>query len=88
MYPINADLENGEFKFKQTPHGAPKDYYEPPLTSSSGSNYFNNEENTLYVVVRGSEPVDIHTTPVIEVSTDRNFYNSPLCKTLIKLVTY
>lgn len=67
MYPTNADLKNGEFTLKEMPNGAPKDYYEPPLTSIGGSNYFNDEESTMYVVLRGSEPVDIHTTPVIQV---------------------
>lgn len=67
MYPTNADLENGEFTLKPKPNGKSKDYYEPPLSGSSGSNYFNNEESTMYVVVRGSEPIDIHTTSVIQV---------------------
>ncbi|KAK3740701.1 hypothetical protein QZH41_019065 [Actinostola sp. cb2023] len=67
MYPTNADLAAGQFKLKDIPSGAAKDYYYPPLSSISGSNYFDDDSNTLFVIVRGPEPVDIHTSPVVQI---------------------
>lgn len=67
LNPTNAQLNGDEFKTLPVPDGAPDDYYEPPLTSHSGANYFDRKLSTLYVVVRGAEPVEIRTMPVIEV---------------------
>jgi hypothetical protein len=67
MYSTNAEFEDGGYKLKDKPNGAPSNYYHPPMTSISGSNYFDRESSTLYVLIRGSEPIEIHTTPVIQV---------------------
>ena len=67
--PTNAKLEGSSFTLTPTPVGAAEDYFYPPLTSYSGSNYFDREKSTLFLVVRGSEPVEIRTVPAIQVRT-------------------
>lgn len=44
----------------------PKKYI-PILNGYPGGNWFDSETNLLYVVVKGDDPVDILTTPVIQV---------------------
>ena len=67
MNPTNAELSGEDFKTLPVPKGAPEDYYEPPLSSHSGANYFDRTSSSLFVVIRGSEPVEIRTVQVIEV---------------------
>ena len=65
--PTNAKLSGEEFTLKRKDPNLPNDQFEPQLSSFSGANYWDRDTNLLYVVVRGSEPVDIRTTPVIQV---------------------
>ena len=66
--PTNTRLQGSEFTLNDKPANAPNDYFEPPLTSISGANYYDRELATLFVVLRGSEPVDINVTPVVKVT--------------------
>ena len=66
--PTNARLQGSEFTLIDKPAGAPDDYFEPPLTSVSGANYFDRERATLFVVLRGSNPVDIIVMRVVKVT--------------------
>lgn len=68
VYPTNADLKSSGFTLKKKNPRLPDDQFEPPLTSISGSNYFDNELKMLMVVVRGGNPVDIRTMPIIQVT--------------------
>ena len=66
--PTNGNLEGSEFTTVPKPAGAPDDYFVPPLTSPSGANYFDRDLATLFVVVRGSDPVEIRVMPVVQVT--------------------
>jgi hypothetical protein len=65
--PTNARLSGEEFTLKRKDPNLPNDQFEPQLSSFSGANYWDRDTNLLYVVVRGSEPIDIRTSPVIQV---------------------
>ena len=65
--PTNGQLGGSQYTLLPNPPGTPDDYFVPPLTSHSGANYFDRSLSTLFVIVRGSEPVDIRVMPVIQV---------------------
>jgi hypothetical protein len=73
VYPTNANLQASGFTLKKKDPGLPSDQFEPPLTSISGSNYFDNELKILMVVVRGGEPVDIRTMPIIQLTIGMSY---------------
>ena len=66
-------LSGEDFTLKRKDPNLPSDQFEPQLSSFSGANYWDRDTNLLYVIVRGSEPVDIRTTPVIQVSSTNKF---------------
>lgn len=70
MNPENGRLGGAEFTTVPIPAGEPDDYFVPPLTSHSGANYYDRRLATLFVVVRGSVPVEIRVMAVVQV---RNF---------------
>jgi hypothetical protein len=65
--PTNARLSGEEFTLERKDPNLPNDQFEPQLSSFSGANYWDRDTNLLYVIVRGSQPIDIRTTPVIQV---------------------
>ena len=67
MNPTNGELGGSEYRLLPNPPGAPDDYFVPPLTSHSGANYYDRSLSTLFVILRGPEPVDIQVMPVIQV---------------------
>ena len=67
IFPTNAEFQGSDFTLLPIPPGAPDDYFEPPLSSSGGANYFDRERATLFVILRGADPVDIRVMPVIQV---------------------
>ncbi|XP_072025340.1 fibrocystin-L-like [Amphiura filiformis] len=70
IMPTNGKLnENGDFVLENDPHK--RSTYKPSVTSNvTGMNYFDRDHSTLYILVCGSDPVDIITTPVVVVSFD------------------
>ena len=66
--PTNGRLDGSEFTLVPKPPGASEDYFVPPLTSIGGANYFDRDLATLFVVVRGSIPVEIRVMPVVQVT--------------------
>ena len=66
--PTNADIQSDDFQYLPITNGEPFDYYEPSMESNSGANYFDRNRNMLYLVVRGREPLEIRTAPVIQVN--------------------
>lgn len=69
MNPTNGQLGGSDFTTIPLPEGAPDDYFVPQLTSYNGANYFDRKLSTLYVILRGSTPVDIRVMPVVQVSS-------------------
>jgi hypothetical protein len=75
--PTNARLSGEEFTLERKDPNLPNDQFEPQLSSFSGANYWDRDTNLLYVIVRGSQPIDIRTTPVIQVGlTKLSLYSS------------
>ena len=66
--PTNGRLDGSEFTLVPNPPGASEDYFVPPLTSIGGANYYDRDRATLFVVVRGSVPVEIRVMPVVQVT--------------------
>ncbi|XP_059206673.1 fibrocystin-L-like isoform X1 [Centropristis striata] len=81
--PTNAKWndENTDYTLKEpfTP-----DQYVPLLNASAGTNYFDQDNKMLKVVLRGSEPVEIRTSPVLFISfelpamTEEEFFGDSL----------
>lgn len=65
--PTNGQLGGSQYTLLPNPSGAPDDYFVPPLTSHSGANYYDRSLSTLFVIVRGPEPVEIRVMQVIQV---------------------
>ncbi|XP_070541075.1 fibrocystin-L-like [Ptychodera flava] len=69
--PTNAELSGTSFSWKAKDPNLPDDQFMPPMDSEvSGLNYFDKELQTLYILIRGADPIDIRTTPVVIVSFD------------------
>ena len=41
----------------------------PTTSMNPGANWFDMDTKMLYITVKGGEPIDIRTTPVIQVNT-------------------
>ena len=67
MVPTNGRL-GSELTYIRKPSDAPDDFFEPPLTNISGSNYFDRQQSSLFLVVRGPDPVEIRVVPVVMVT--------------------
>ncbi len=66
IMPNNGAMENGEFVWKNDL--APEEYIPLPTSDLYGENYFDRDTATLYIMIRGSDPVDVVTTPVVMVT--------------------
>ena len=62
------DLISNEAVLRPPSKDDPYEYYPSVERSSAGDNYFDRESQTLYVLVRGNEPVLIKTSPLIVVT--------------------
>ena len=67
VFPKNGETGANGYALRPIPDGAPADYYVPPLTSHNGANYYDRGLSTLFVVLRGSVPVDLRVMPVVQV---------------------
>ena len=67
VFPKNGETGAKGYALRPIPDGAPADYYVPPLTSHNGANYYDRKLSTLFVVLRGSVPVDVRVMPVVQV---------------------
>jgi hypothetical protein len=69
VVPTNADYSTGEFTWKAKDPSEPADQYLPKVDDTVfGKNYFDRDTMMQWVLIRGSEPVEIHTTAVIMVT--------------------
>ncbi|XP_030597029.1 PKHD1 like 1, tandem duplicate 1 [Archocentrus centrarchus] len=66
----------------------PADQYVPQLNATVGTNYFDQDYKMLRVVLRGSQPVEIRTSPVLIIAfgfpalTEDQFYSDSLVQNL------
>ena len=60
-------LSGETFTLKRKDPALPDDQFEPQLDMFSGANYWDRDTHLLYVIVRGTQPIDIRTSPVIQV---------------------
>ncbi|OCT77100.1 fibrocystin-L [Xenopus laevis] len=87
VLPTNGDVQsNGDVLFKEPSYAG---QYMPQLSSNVvGENFFDNDYKMLYILVRGSTPVEVRTTPLIVVSfnlpamTVDQFYGDNLVRNL------
>jgi len=48
----------------------------PEMYQHGGSNWFDNELQLLYVVVKGNEPIDIRMVPVVQVRKQFGYFEA------------
>nr|DBA24045.1 TPA: hypothetical protein GDO54_011748 [Pyxicephalus adspersus] len=84
--PTNIEWKGSDFTFKSPTY---KGQYMPQLSSAvNGENFFDNDYAMLYILIRGSTPVEIHTSPLIVVAfnlpamTVDQFFGQNLVKNL------
>ena len=64
--PTNAYKVGSELKFKAKDRTNPTKFV-PSVNADPGTNWFDIDTNLIYIVVKGTEPIDIRTTPVVQV---------------------
>ncbi|XP_072027284.1 LOW QUALITY PROTEIN: fibrocystin-L-like [Amphiura filiformis] len=90
IMPNNGAIENGEFVWKNDL--APEDYIPDPSSNVYGENFFHRDLSTLYINIRGSQAVDIVTTPVVLVTfgvpaiTVDDFFEENLINNLVQFL--
>uniref|UniRef100_A0A667X934 PKHD1 like 1, tandem duplicate 2 n=1 Tax=Myripristis murdjan TaxID=586833 RepID=A0A667X934_9TELE len=85
--PTNADwnADNSDYTLKEPMFPG---QYVPQLNSSLGTNYFDQDYKMLKVLVRGSTPVEIRTSPVLVIAfqlpamTEEEFFGDSLIQNL------
>ncbi|XP_069813288.1 fibrocystin-L-like isoform X2 [Dendropsophus ebraccatus] len=84
--PNNIQWQGSTYSMKEPTY---QGQYMPQLSSLVlGENYFDKDYNMLYVLVRGSTPIEIRTSPLIVISfnmpamTEDQFYGEDLVKNL------
>ncbi|KAM4026998.1 fibrocystin-L isoform 2-T2 [Anomaloglossus baeobatrachus] len=84
--PTNIEWKGSDYTLKEPTY---KGQYMPQLNSTFlGENFFDRDYNMLYILVRGSSPVEIRTSPLIVISfnlpamTVDQFYGDNLVKNL------
>ena len=66
----------------------PSGHYVPALNSSLGSNFFDRDTKMLQLLVRGSEPVEVRTSPLLVIAfnlpamTEEEFFGDSLVRNL------
>ena len=66
VMPNNGAVEDGEFVWKNDLSA--EDYRPSPSSDVYGENFFDRDAATLWINIKGSQPVDIVTTPVVMVT--------------------
>ncbi|XP_056153970.1 fibrocystin-L-like [Lampris incognitus] len=85
--PTNAKWNNDESDYTLKEPVFP-DQYVPQMNSTSGTNYFDQDYKMLKVLVRGSKPVEIRTSPVLFLAfqlpamTEEEFFGDNLVQNL------
>ncbi|XP_045915057.1 PKHD1 like 1, tandem duplicate 1 [Micropterus dolomieu] len=87
MAPTNADWNaaNTDYTLKEPLYA---DQYVPQLNATVGTNYFDQNYKMLKIVLRGSTPVEIRTSPVLFISfnlpamTEAEFFGDNLIRNL------
>ncbi|CAH1775752.1 unnamed protein product [Owenia fusiformis] len=71
IWPTNSKLKDGKFKLIAKDPLKPNNQFVPDLSSQvSGLNWMDSDLQTLYVLVRGPDPIEIRTMPVVVFSVD------------------
>ncbi|XP_002740339.1 fibrocystin-L-like [Saccoglossus kowalevskii] len=66
--PTNAQLSGSSFTWLPRNPSLPDDQYLPTIGGSSGQNFHDNEVQTLYILIRGSDVIEVRISPVIIVA--------------------
>ena len=65
--PTNAYYENNKMKYKANNKNEPEKFI-PERSLYSGANWFDLDKKLLYILIKGSEPIDVRMVPVVQVS--------------------
>ena len=66
--PTNAQYNGNDIDFLPKDENE-VDKYHPSMESHPAANWFDSDTKRLWLIVKGREPIDIVTTPVIQVNT-------------------
>ena len=86
IVPTNGYFQDGNLRYRRG------DNFVPSPTDPIGTNYYDRNEKKLYLVVRGSTPVRVETTPVIQLGIDLppvtvdEFFETNLIRNLAELL--
>eukprot|EP00731_Ephydatia_muelleri_P028251 Em0019g1124a len=80
--PTNADRTSTDLKYLQFPP-ANRTSFAPLISDVVGTNYYDRQLKQLFVVIKGSSPITVVTTPVVQVSlslfvTAEQFFNEAM----------
>jgi plastocyanin len=69
VIPKHTELVDGELVYKRPEdHPNRPDLFRVNLTDPHGTNFYDRDRKTLYITLTGSSPVEIHTSPLIQIS--------------------
>ncbi|XP_071946022.1 fibrocystin-L-like [Antedon mediterranea] len=93
VMPNNGQLDGDTFIWvPEDPNGTDDQFMPTPDSNIYGENYFDRDWQTLWILIRGSDPIDIITTPVIMVDVGvapvdvDDFYEEDLVNNLASLL--
>ena len=67
VYPLNVRFNGDKVDFLSKDPENP-DKYKPKLSDYDAANWFDLDASLLYILIRGTEPVDVIQAPVVQVT--------------------
>ena len=67
--PTNGEYKGSSFNLLPKDPDAPEKW-KPTLESYNGANWFDDDAQLLYVVIKGEEPIELLVQPVLQVCFD------------------
>ena len=76
IVPTNGYWQDGSLQYRSG-----GDNFIPSISDPHGTNYYDKNENTLYIVIRGSSPVRVEAAPIVQLGINFKQENKTLDKT-------
>lgn len=67
VYPLNTRFNGDKVDFLSKDLENP-DKYKPKLSDYNAANWFDLDASLLYILIRGTDPVDVIQAPVVQVT--------------------
>ena len=76
IVPTNGYWQDGSLQYRSG-----GDNFIPSISDPHGTNYYDKNENTLYIVIRGSSPVRVEAAPIVQLGINFKQESKTLDKT-------